>query len=152
MEFLEQLKVALLSSPFFIVLLIMVGADMIFGSLRAAKYRKWNSSIGIDGGIRKVAMLFACICLTMIDLILHLNVLSWLPEEAQNAVAMIGFEKMAIAELFTLLFIMYEATSVLKNFALCGLPLPKGLRQKLAKWLDTMTDETNVNVSAELVE
>ena len=24
-----------------------VGADMVFGSLRAAKYRKWNSAVGL---------------------------------------------------------------------------------------------------------
>ena len=30
--------------------------DTALGCLRAVKYRKWNSSLGIDGGIRKVAM------------------------------------------------------------------------------------------------
>lgn len=33
---------------------------------------------------------------------------------------------------------------------LCGLPLPAGLREKVAKFLDTMTDETAINMQAEI--
>ena len=29
---------------------------------------------------------------------------------------------------------------------LCGLPVPAGLRDKLAKWLNTMTEETKVDM------
>ena len=46
---------------------------------------------------------------------------------------------------------MYEATSVLKNMLLCGLPVPAGLREKLGAWLSTMTEETNVDIVAEQV-
>ena len=56
---------------------------------------------------------------------------------------------MGVTELFALLFILYEATSVLKNMLLCGLPVPAGLREKLGAWLSTMTEETNVDVLAE---
>ena len=57
--------------------------------------------------------------------------------------------KMGVTELFALLFILYEATSVLKNMLLCGLPVPAGLREKLGAWLSTMTEETNVDIVAE---
>ena len=53
--------------------------------------------------------------------------------------------------LLALLFILYEATSVLKNMLLCGLPVPAGLREKLGAWLSTMTEETNVDIVAEKV-
>ena len=56
---------------------------------------------------------------------------------------------MGVTELFALLFILYEATSVLKNMLLCGLPVPAGLREKLGAWLSTMTEETNVDIVAE---
>ena len=46
---------------------------------------------------------------------------------------------------------LYEATSVLKNMLLCGLPVPAGLREKLGAWLSTMTEETNVDIVAEKV-
>ena len=58
---------------------------------------------------------------------------------------------MGATELFALLFILYEATSVLKNMLLCGLPVPAGLREKLGAWLSTMTEETNVDIVAEQV-
>ena len=56
---------------------------------------------------------------------------------------------MGITELFALLFIMYEATSVLKNMLLCGIPIPAGIREKLSAWLDNMTDETQVDMEYE---
>lgn len=45
---------ALYGNAFVMALTVTICADMIFGSLRAAKERKWNSSVGIDGGVRKI--------------------------------------------------------------------------------------------------
>ena len=39
------------------------------------------------------------------------------------------------------MLVQYEATSILKNMLLCGLPVPAGMREKLASWLVSMTDE-----------
>ena len=52
-----------------------VGADMVFGSLRAAKYRKWNSAVGIDGAIRKAGMLACVLLFTAIDMMMHVDIL-----------------------------------------------------------------------------
>lgn len=132
------------------LLLIMICADLIFGSLRAVKYHRWNSAVGIDGCIRKSGMICCIVMLTMMDMILTANILSWLPLETQDVLSEIGIVKLGLTELFAILFILYEATSVLKNMLLCGVPIPAGLRQKLAKWLDTMTDETNVELLPEV--
>ena len=128
-----------------------VGADMVFGSLRAAKYRKWNSAVGIDGAIRKAGMLACVLLFTAIDMMMHVDVLGWLPVDTRNVLDACGVVKMGVTELFALLFILYEATSVLKNMLLCGLPVPAGLREKLGAWLSTMTEETNVDIVAEKV-
>ena len=50
--FIIRFFAALMGNVFIQLLLIAVCADMVFGSLRAAKYRKWNSAVGIDGAIR----------------------------------------------------------------------------------------------------
>ena len=142
---------ALMGNIFVRLLLIAVCADMVFGSLRAAKYRKWNSAVGIDGAIRKAGMLACVLLFTAIDMMMHVDVLGWLPAEARNVMDSCGVVKMGVTELFALLFILYEATSVLKNMLLCGLPVPAGLRAKLAGWLDTMTEETKVDIVAEKV-
>ena len=142
---------ALMGNIFVRLLLIAVCADMVFGSLRAAKYRKWNSAVGIDGAIRKAGMLACVLLFTAIDMMMHVDVLDWLPVDTRNVLDACGVVKMGVTELFALLFILYEATSVLKNMLLCGLPVPAGLREKLGAWLSTMTEETKVDIVAEQV-
>lgn len=149
--FIIRFFAALMGNVFIRLLLIAVCADMVFGSLRAAKYRKWNSAVGIDGAIRKAGMLACVLLFTAIDMMMHVDVLGWLPAEARNVMDSCGVVKMGVTELFALLFILYEATSVLKNMLLCGLPVPAGLREKLGAWLSTMTEETNVDIVAEKV-
>ncbi|MDO5544477.1 MAG: phage holin family protein [Eubacteriales bacterium] len=142
---------ALMGNIFVRLLLIAVCADMVFGSLRAAKYRKWNSAVGIDGAIRKAGMLACVLLFTLIDMVMRVDILGWLPADIRNVLDTCGVVKCGITELFALLFILYETTSVLKNMLLCGLPVPAGLRAKLAGWLDTMTEETQVEVVKETV-
>ena len=50
-------------------------------------------------------------------------------------------ERERMRELFCLLFIVYEAVSILKNMLLCGLPIPRRIREWLLKFLDDMTAE-----------
>lgn len=135
---------ALYGNAFVIALAIAICADMVFGSLRAIKYRQWNSSVGIDGGIRKVGMVSAVAILTMVDMLLNVNLIGWVSQDVSTALSSAGIVKLGITELFALLFVLYEATSILKNMLLCGLPIPAGMRDKVAKWLERMTDETNV--------
>lgn len=150
--FMVRFLAALMDNIFVRLLLIAVCADMVFGSLRAAKYRKWNSAVGIDGAIRKAGMLACVLLFTAMDMMMRIDVLGWLPVEMRNTLDACGVVKMGVTELFALLFILYEATSVLKNMLLCGLPVPAGLREKLGAWLRTMTEETQVDVLAETVQ
>lgn len=147
-SFFLRLSAALLGNALFRILLVVVCMDMLFGSLRAAREHKWNSSVGIDGGIRKVGMLAAVVMLQLCDMLIHCNVIMLVPAEMQESLAAIGLLKLGIAELFTLLFILYEATSVLKNMLLCGIPIPRGIRSRLSQWLQLMTDETNADLLA----
>ena len=147
--FIIRFFAALMGNIFVRLLLIAVCADMVFGSLRAAKYHCWNSAVGIDGAIRKAGMLACVLLFTAIDMMMHVDVLGWLPVDIRNTLDACGIVKCGITELFSLLFILYEATSVLKNMLLCGLPVPAGLREKLGAWLSTMTEETSVDIVAE---
>lgn len=150
--FLIRFFEALMGNIFVRLLIITVCADMVFGSLRAAKYRAWNSAVGIDGAIRKAGMLASVLLFTAMDMLLHVDILSWVPTDVRSVMDTMGVVKMGITELFALLFILYEATSVLKNMLLCGIPVPAGVREKLAVWLDNMTDETQVDMEYETGE
>lgn len=131
--------ITLLSSNSFVkILLIAVALDTILGVLRAIKEHKFNSCVGIDGAIRKAGMLLSVCFLMAMDVIMHINVLSMVPEEY---VQILGIDKMGICEFFSLLFILYELVSILKNMTLCGLPVPTKIKKWIQKFLDDMTEE-----------
>lgn len=134
----NQIILLLYSNSFFKILLLAVTLDTILGVLRAIKEHKFNSCVGIDGAIRKAGMLLSVCFLMATDVIMHINVLSMIPEEY---VQLLGIDKMGICEFFSLLFILYELVSILKNMTLCGLPVPTKIKRWIQKFLDDMTEE-----------
>lgn len=128
---------SLAGNRFIEVVVVAVIADTVFGLIRAVKERKFNSCFGIDGAIRKIAMVISVVILAVVDRLMSFNMLPFVPEEI---LAYMGITKMGICEFFCLLYIMYESVSILKNMCLCGLPIPP-LQKRLEKWLKTMTGE-----------
>lgn len=134
----KEILILLSGNSFFRILTIAVLMDTILGVLRAFKYRKFNSCVGIDGAIRKVAMLVSVGLLMMVDTIMNFNLLFMIPEKY---IQYIGITKLGLCEFFCLLFILYEAVSILKNMTLCGLPVPGKVKDFIQHFLDEMTDE-----------
>lgn len=130
--------VTLSDNLFVRLVLIAVMLDTVLGLLRAIKDHEFNSCFGIDGAIRKIAMVISVVILAMVDKLMGFNMLPFVPEEILKY---IGITRMGICEFFCLLYIMYEAVSILKNMCLCGLPIPRRLRGGIEKWLDKMTSE-----------
>lgn len=120
------------------VLLICVLLDTIFGVLRAIKQKKLNSNIGIDGLIRKFGMTISVVFFMLIDYIVKLNLIGFIPEDVRKAV---GIEAVGISGLFLYLFIIYEALSILKNMILCKIPIPKKLQKVLKELFQKYTNE-----------
>lgn len=121
------------------LVVIAVVMDTLFGAGRALKQHKFNSSVGIDGAIRKISMLVSLVFLAVIDRLVHINLIGFIPEEARayfpQSVSTIG-----LAEFFGLLYLCYEVVSILKNMALCGLPVKK-LWEAVRKFLGKYTEE-----------
>ena len=120
------------------VVFLAIFLDTVLGVLRAIKERKFNSGVGIDGAIRKVAMVLCVAILLLIDMWFKFDLLFLVPDGITTA---LHLNKIGISEFFSVLFIVYEITSILKNMLLCGLPIPKKWREKLENLLDVMTDE-----------
>lgn len=122
-----------------IILLValMVCADTVMGCFRAIRQHKFNSSFGIDGAIRKITMLLSLMFLVLLDTAVHINLVAMTPKEL---LAMAGLEAVGTTEFFGILYISYEAVSILKNMALCGLPV-KAVEEKLRAFLGKYTDE-----------
>lgn len=107
-------------NPIIQLILVCVVIDTIFGVLRAVKEKKFNSNFGINGAIRKVGMIVSILALVIVDHIVKLNLIGFIPEEVRTyfPTAEIG-----VSEFFGVLFIAYEVVSILKNMTLCGLPV-----------------------------
>lgn len=134
MEFLSSL----INNEGFKVLCIVIVLDTIFGIIRAIKERKINSCIGIDGIIRKVGMLIAIIFLTLIDRIVNINLIGFIPEIIREY---LNFGNVGLSSLFIVLFVLFEILSIFKNMILCGLPIPKKLQVILENAMKEFTGE-----------
>ena len=123
---------------FILVVAIVIFMDTFLGVLRAIKQRKFNSCFGIYGGIRKVAMLGCIAFLAALDMCVTFNLAFMMPKEW---LSVLGVDKIGLCEFFCILFILYEAVSILKNMLLCGLPVPTKLKNWIENFLNIMTDE-----------
>lgn len=123
----------------FYLLITTILLDVFLGSIRALKEKKWNSTIGINGILRKTAMIGSSIFLIIIDSLLKIDLLFFTPKEITNITKI---NEVGIFELFGIMFILYEITSILKNMVLCGLPIPKRIKTTIEKLLNNLTSET----------
>ena len=120
------------------VLIVVIVLDLILGILRAIRERSVNSCIGIDGMIRKVGMLIVVVFLTIIDYIIHFDLIGFIPETIKE---ILKLGKVGISSLFNILFIIFEILSIFKNMILCKLPIPKKLQVYLENIMKEFTGE-----------
>ncbi len=111
--------------------------DTVFGVIRAIRERAFNSCFGIDGAIRKISMIVSLCGLIIVDYLVHVNLIGFLPDELRGQ---LGVEQVGTAEFFGFLYIAYEIVSVLKNMYLCGLPVRK-VWDTVRRFLQNYTDE-----------
>lgn len=120
------------------LLIVVIVFDTIFGVLRAIRERTVNSTIGIDGIIRKSGMIISIIFLTIIDYLIKLDLIAFIPE---NIKQIINIKEVGICDLFNILFVVFEFLSIIKNMVRCKLPIPKKLQKFLEKILNEFTTE-----------
>ena len=120
------------------ILVIFIVLDVIFGFLRSIKEHKTNSTIGIDGIIRKTGMMVTIVITLILDKIAGINLIGFIPVELRNY---IGVDKCGITILFNSLYVIFESLSIMKNMKKCGIPFPKKLNNFLDKLLSEFTEE-----------
>ena len=130
--------ISLLNNDGMKVLIVVIVLDLILGILRAIRERTVNSCIGIDGMIRKVGMLIVIVFLTIIDTIIHLDLIGFIPETIKETLKL---GKVGISSLFNILFIIFEILSIFKNMIKCKLPIPKKLQVYLENVMKEFTGE-----------
>ncbi len=120
------------------VLVIFIVLDVIFGILGSIKQHKTNSTIGIDGIIRKIGMIFSIAGCVIIDEVVEINLLSFIPEELRNYLNIGSF---GTSSLFAILYSLFEILSIFKNMMRCKIPLPVKLQKLIKKLLEDFTNE-----------
>lgn len=124
------------------ILIVVIVLDLILGILRAIREKSINSCIGIDGMIRKVGMLIVVVFLIIIDTIINLDLIGFIPETIKETLKL---GHVGISSLFNLLFIIFEILSIFKNMILCKLPIPKKLQVYLENIMKEFTGELKEN-------
>jgi len=120
------------------VLAIFISLDVIFGFLRSIKEHKTNSTIGIDGIIRKTGMMITIVTTIVIDKMVGIDLIGFIPNELKNY---LGIGSCGITFLFNSLYVIFEILSIMKNMRRCNIPLPKKLNDYLDKLLQEFTGE-----------
>lgn len=91
----KQLFVNAIPQKYFLVLIWAMAFDVLTGVIQAAKERKFNSSVGSTGILRKIAMLAGCTFVGVLEYLL--------------------WQENVLAKTVILLALAYEATSVFEN-------------------------------------
>lgn len=125
-------------NPIVKLFLIFLLLDILLGSIRAIKEKNWNSTVGINGMLRKAGMICSILCLALADMVVNLNLLAFVPEAVLQAMSL---QRVGMCEMFGIMFILYEATSILKNMAIIDMPVSKKLNKKIQELLKKMTSE-----------
>ena len=128
----------LLNSTSLQILCIVIVLDLVFGLLRAIREKSINSSIGIDGMIRKSGMLITVIILSIIDTIIHIDFIGFIPEQAKE---ILKLKEVGISDVFSVLFVVFEILSIFKNMILCKMPIPYKLQKFLENIMKQFTGE-----------
>lgn len=82
------------------------------------------------------------IFLRAIDFLVPIDLIGFIPEAVKE---FIHVERVGIDTVFSILFIIFEILSILKNMIKCKLPIPKKLQNFLEKVMNDYTEELYKN-------
>lgn len=117
-----------------ILVIAAIVLDTVLGILCAIKTKKFNCSFGINGAIRKVAMIVTVITMIFVDKITNINLVSFVPNEM---LSIFMIDKVGLADFFSILYILFETISILKNMSYLKLPVFK----KANAWIENMLEK-----------
>jgi toxin secretion/phage lysis holin len=144
MGFIAEIYEHATHSTLLILVVLAVICDTCFGIIRAIKEKKFNSNFGIDGALRKVGMLLSLTFLVIVDAVIQINLIGFIPAEIRT---ILGLQTVGVAEFFSILYLAYEIVSILKNMVLCGLPVKSiwnAVRKFLGKYTTELPDEDEI--------
>lgn len=137
MEVIRPIIISMTQSNLFNLVAVLVIMDIVFGCLRAVKEKSFNSTVGINGMIRKAGILMSLFFMAVMDTVVHIDLIGFIPEAIKTY---LPAPQVGLLEFFAIIYIIYEVLSVLKNMALAGLPVRK-IWETVRNFLKTNTGE-----------
>lgn len=123
----EECKIGVLQE----IVIAVIILDTVLGILQAIKTKKFNSSFGTNGVIRKIAMIATIVTMLFVDQITTINLISFVPKEI---LSVLNIGKVGLTDFFSLLYILFEFVSILKNMQCLQLPVFK----KMNIWVENI--------------
>ncbi|MGL4338442.1 MAG: phage holin family protein [Turicibacter sp.] len=120
-------------------LLVMI--DFMTGYTRAYMKRELNSSVGLDGLIRKGMICFAMMGFIVFDYIASFNLISMLPEAVREWLQSSDVIQMGLSDIMGIGIILQEMTSILENLHQLGLPLPRFVTYRIQRIKESYLNE-----------
>ena len=122
-----------------VVLLVIV--DFFTGYVKAYLKCQLNSSVGLDGLIRKAMILFSMLVFKLLDEMLGFNLLNLLPSEGMLFFCEMGVENVGLMEILGGGVVLQEGTSILENLHELGVPIPTVLARRIERIKVVFLDE-----------
>ena len=123
-----------------LIVFLMI-CDILGGIFKAiAKKRGINSTIGTNGLIRKAGVLLALLVFIVVDSLVELNFISFIPNEVLDVFKLqqtcIGLSHVMLG-----FFGLFELVSLFENLGEVGVPLPQFLMKSIERLKTTLEGE-----------
>lgn len=122
----HEILVDMAGSQIIKILALLIIADVMFGVLKALKERKFISEIGINGIIRKTAIIVCIVVVFIFDCLIDLDLTMLLPDFISAVLPEIG-----VCEIFGVTLAVFELESIIANFKALGVPFPTAIGEKI---------------------
>ena len=125
-------------------LIIIICLDTVLGFISSAMSKSISTSISIKGLLRKFAMIIIAISLYFIDCLININFIGFIPSDITPQM---NITDIGLSEFFSIIFILFEIISIIKNMGDIGLPFPPKLKEWIEKvfnnWLGGTSNNQN---------
>lgn len=117
------------------LLMILCFFDVMLGILTAIRKGDVNSTIGLNGIVRKIVIIVSLLFLHMIDILCGVNLISFFPQNIKDWIqSTLQINTVGIAGLFGIYIILFELLSILKNWEdATNIKIPQKLKRLLGK-------------------
>lgn len=123
-----------------IVAFLMI-ADVVSGIFKAIfQKRGVNSTVGINGLIRKAGVLLALLVFIIIDSFINLNFIALVPNELL-AIFNLENTQVGLSHIMLVFFGLFELTSLFENLGEIGVPIPSFIIKFVEKLKNTIDTE-----------